>query len=449
MAARITGMLAELSQPRRTANTATRRALLEQVSNMKFAVDFLESAPLEDNIGALKAVVKAAFALIDSSISLTSRFETCGFPSQPEERREVRQIKAIARYWSACFFLVSAARAYRTHFQHAACMFLEAPPVEIWPAGSGNKHFVHAEMQLLLWHETTSGAPSARHIGVSKKACFLCNCMIQACGEYEVASTHGELHAQWTIHSKGSMTESALLRLRAALSSTQNEVAEALEQARATRPRRAPPVQSAANSCLASLRTASASTIKAVGPGPTCPKQSLVAASSRTSLPQQSSSRVRTDLECEQVKDARSLEVFERVGLDSSLATLASMEASTRIPAELWLAAHKSSPSRPADHRLVLPGDTTVFRLDWLELHIQLEHGARPEADQEIACCITNSSGYSNGLDFPGNVIDVHLLAVGEKREYRFPTEAREFACLLARSPCKQVYFELCRPNAV
>ena len=58
---------------------------------------------------------------------------------------------------------------------------------------------VHAEIQLLLYHEQNPDIPHPRIISSSKSACYLCDLFIKVHGKFCVPRTHGKLYGKWTL----------------------------------------------------------------------------------------------------------------------------------------------------------------------------------------------------------------------------------------------------------
>lgn len=259
--ARLDAMIDSTYRNNSKETRAARIALLAQVRKLRKAITGLEEASVigpED----LRAVVVSAAGMLDGTQSLRDKLAQAGFPPDFVQRKEVRQIKAIGNYPRICNFLAHAARSHRALF---GSMDLEVPfyRPEYWPVDSKNKHFVHAEIQLLVHHEVGPGLKRPRCIGVSKMHCFLCYHFLLAHDRYRVLESHGEVHTQWTVPESGSYSKEGLECLRAALRATVGAVGAALRRVESRKCRRlAPRLQSAVNSVVGSLRSASASTLR-------------------------------------------------------------------------------------------------------------------------------------------------------------------------------------------
>lgn len=58
---------------------------------------------------------------------------------------------------------------------------------------------VHAEIQLLAYHELNPGQPKPRVIGSSKDACYLCNLFVNLHGQFQVLRSHGRIYDRWLL----------------------------------------------------------------------------------------------------------------------------------------------------------------------------------------------------------------------------------------------------------
>jgi hypothetical protein len=246
----------------KSGSHVARTSLLVEIRALKEAIHELENGD-PNNEKHIKGVVEIASRIAKRNESLTKTLKRAGYNGHVE-RKEIRQIKGIANYHHCCNRLCDAARAYRTTFGSMKLNTIPAYPVEKWPKQSGIKHFVHAEIQLLVHHEMNSAVNSPRCIGVSKRACFLYYCFMRGHGSYTAIETHGELHEQWTVPDRDDYSESSRDRLSTALLTTKKDVESALVLARVGSKRLAPQLQSPDHSVIFSLKTASAPTLRIV-----------------------------------------------------------------------------------------------------------------------------------------------------------------------------------------
>lgn len=172
--------------------------------------------------------------------------------------REIRELQALGNYWRICLYFSEAARSHARWFCSMEMRAIPSYPQERW---RGLKHFVHAEVQILLDSELRHTHRAPRYIGTSKKACFLCYCFINHHGKYVVDNSHAEVHPQWTVPGSALIGKENRLRIAAALGATARDVGFFLKQARKTPQRRPQPLQSTINLLSDVLRTPSLSTI--------------------------------------------------------------------------------------------------------------------------------------------------------------------------------------------
>ena len=58
---------------------------------------------------------------------------------------------------------------------------------------------VHAEIQLLLYHDARPAKLRPRVICSGKRACYLCYLFMVFCGHYEPGVSHGKLYPMWSL----------------------------------------------------------------------------------------------------------------------------------------------------------------------------------------------------------------------------------------------------------
>lgn len=58
---------------------------------------------------------------------------------------------------------------------------------------------IHAEIQLLVYHELNPDQPKPRVIASSKDACYLCNLFLGLHGQFQVSKTHGRIYDRWIL----------------------------------------------------------------------------------------------------------------------------------------------------------------------------------------------------------------------------------------------------------
>ena len=174
---RLREMLGRTSMP---GDCAVRAALLLGVRTLLEAIENLEN-DTSNSIATLQNVVEVSSRIAKPNESLTQQLIKAGYSANDARRKEIRHIKGLANYQHCCNRLAASAHKYKTLLGSMNLNTIPTYPMEVW---NGSKHFVHAEIQLLIYHEMYSDTRLPRYIGVSKRACFLCYGFIQAYGMY-------------------------------------------------------------------------------------------------------------------------------------------------------------------------------------------------------------------------------------------------------------------------
>jgi hypothetical protein len=212
----------------------------------EFQLSFLQLERLtteETIVDAIKVSVKKAFAITVDGLSLPARLRALSFTAPTIDGRDIREINKVANYWRVCRSLVHLSRAYRSLFATLRLETIE--PYEPCTT-SGKQRFVHAEIQMLVFYES-SDCPRPRAIGASKEACFLCDAFIKAHGLFYLSKAHRRVFSQWTVPDRKDYGAATVERLSRALVVTNQCVVEAIERARHNRIFRRFPLQSSAN----------------------------------------------------------------------------------------------------------------------------------------------------------------------------------------------------------
>jgi hypothetical protein len=252
-----------LSRTFASGNFVVRTALLLEIRTLQEAIENLKNETA-NSILPFQNIVEVASSIAKPNESLTQKLIRAGFSPDDAQRKEIRQIKGLANYKHCCNRLTTSAHKYKTILGSINLYRIPAYPVERWPAQGGIKHYVHAEIQLLIYHEMQTANRLPRYIGVSKRACFLCYGFMQAYGMYIMPETHGEVFPQWTVPDRSDYSKRARTRLRRALIGTKDAVMSALAASRARNCRFPPDIQSRNHSIIFSLTSASSSTIRSV-----------------------------------------------------------------------------------------------------------------------------------------------------------------------------------------
>jgi hypothetical protein len=191
----------------------------------------------------MKTIVKDVFQLTMDGFSLPTRLERARFPLLKMDTREIREINKVANYWRICHSLAHLSRSYRTKLQ-LETINPYAPSVR---SGSSKTRFVHAEVQMLVFYETSQLPVWPCTIGASKEACFLCNSFVKAHGYFYVSKAHCQMYPQWTIPDLEHYSAESLERLQKTLAVVNRDVTNALRQAGRNRNARSYPLQSSVN----------------------------------------------------------------------------------------------------------------------------------------------------------------------------------------------------------
>lgn len=182
--------------------------------------------------------------------------------------RVVRELDKLSNYWRISRDLAricSGNRRYkscRPLFKH---LTLDIVPHHN-PVSSANtdvrlNRFVHAEVQMAIYHETRRSQSLPRMIGSSKAACYLCDAFIRAHGIFQVSKAHRQVYNQWTVPGSPRLDARTMHRLSAALGQVDEEVREELSLAQGCRRGRLYPFQSSINLHNTVISTRSNSTV--------------------------------------------------------------------------------------------------------------------------------------------------------------------------------------------
>lgn len=207
--------------------------LIQKAQTLHRAIIRAETLDGDVEHAALMSIINAAFDITERSggRSLQAQFRRMGFDNDFTNRREFRNINAIANYRRICRYLTQAARSYHQLFRR---MLLNVVPHNMPTRWRGAKRFVHAEIQLLIDREVYPKLYTARSIGTSKRACLLCYFFLRAHGRYDVSQTHGEVMPQWTVPDTPNYDVDSLERIRMALSVMASDIRAANKVAAST-----------------------------------------------------------------------------------------------------------------------------------------------------------------------------------------------------------------------
>lgn len=147
---------------------------LQAISLQIYALDRhffrLEDSTAEPIECALKSIIRSHFTLTVDGYFLLDKLAAAGFPASKLGRRDICEINKVANYWRTCSsFSRLACSKYRTSFMKLQLKTLEAYALS---TNYGMQKFVHAEVQMVVYHETSSSPPWPWYIGVSKRHAF-------------------------------------------------------------------------------------------------------------------------------------------------------------------------------------------------------------------------------------------------------------------------------------
>lgn len=236
-------------------------SLNEQINNFEASFSRLEKADFENVVPCTKSIVKQAFIMTENGVKLPRRLSALGYPTALLDTRDVREVGKISNYWRISRHLAKCARLFHLNFIHGAWY-----AVQSYKSSCGSQilrqRFVHAEIQILAYYETTASAPTPRTIGVSKEACFLCDSFIRAHAVFSISGAHRQMVSQWTVPDLKEYSSQSTLRIRRALSQVCQDVTKEYLQSQRKHPRRSFPLQSAINLDIVQLPTPSVSTVE-------------------------------------------------------------------------------------------------------------------------------------------------------------------------------------------
>lgn len=179
-------------------------------------------------VEATKKTVKEAWSIAGKdNVNFHRRLEKLGFTEDELLRtKEIRGLDKTANYWRICRDLVNIriATNYRHLFDNPRLETIghyEPVPSQRPPP---KNRFVHAEIQLLVYYETSGAKTYPRIIGASKEACFLCDAFIKAHNRFSVSKAHRKVENQWTVPERQKYNAESLERMQRAIKAVNDEV---------------------------------------------------------------------------------------------------------------------------------------------------------------------------------------------------------------------------------
>jgi hypothetical protein len=167
----------------------------DHLSNLVKTADREGQSKVHEN---LKSILKAAGDFVDLEELLESHLQQRGVFIAEKDKKTLRALDKLINYWKICNRLgkLAASRQHRSLFASMHLKFIEHY--------SGRKvnqlhRYVHAEIQLAIYHLLQKDSPCPTTIGTSKAACYLCNMFLAHHGRYAFSASHGRLYDRWTI----------------------------------------------------------------------------------------------------------------------------------------------------------------------------------------------------------------------------------------------------------
>ncbi|KAK1973531.1 hypothetical protein LZ30DRAFT_827934 [Colletotrichum cereale] len=230
--ARLRTCITEIQKSSRPSAQTTR--LLGRLEDLVEALKLVDH-PVETNalLEALRMIVMscAQLALLGSTNSAEEHLKILGVRKPLAASPEIRQVDKLARYLFTCRDLARLARkhSYRRLLSHVEITALESSQGLVRP-GSGQRCFVHAEIQQIFDIEKQPHTPAPRAIGCSKSACYLCDLFIRTHGDYAVSQTHGRLYEKWTLPDVEWMTTTQANRFHGVVRSMIGDMQETIQR---------------------------------------------------------------------------------------------------------------------------------------------------------------------------------------------------------------------------
>jgi hypothetical protein len=244
-------------------NGAEKKQLQDEINALNVTFQSLERS--EMNTQTVKAILKETFQLTCDGYMLSHRLEQIGLRPKALLGREIREVNKVANYWRVCISLADLSRGYRNLFSNIDFQRVERLPILSQQRGGIVRH-VHAEVQLIVYYETSGSRNWPRVIGASKEACFLCHSFIKAHGHFSVSKAHRQVYSLWTVPDLANYKAESIKRLQGALATVSQDIATALDQHKRHRSHCSVPPQSSINLLKPSLPALSLTTIQSSAP---------------------------------------------------------------------------------------------------------------------------------------------------------------------------------------
>ncbi|MCJ1320599.1 hypothetical protein MMC15_005939 [Xylographa vitiligo] len=168
-----------------------------------------------------REALRLAGKVCDARSSLEIAFDRTGTKLDIASQKAIKAFDKVANYQRVSERLsrMAASSSFRHLFKSVNFRFLDHYECHIV---HGRERFVHAEVQLAIFHRLQKTRPSPRTIGTTKAACYLCNLFLSLHPQYKISATHGVIFDAWTIPDVMSYSAKDRKELRSIVRSMQN-----------------------------------------------------------------------------------------------------------------------------------------------------------------------------------------------------------------------------------
>ncbi|KAI9830646.1 MAG: hypothetical protein M1819_005456 [Sarea resinae] len=238
-------------------------SILHEVKALHDTLQELEKASPAEKLNFSKRIILQAHSLCytdgsDTATKLEALMQRTGIKAGTEDAKLLRKVAGLGRYWASCIILEKDARKYARLFLTTTVERLVSS--NTW-SYRGKTHRVHAEIQLVLHHDSLPKHLRPRAIGTSKKACYLCDLFITTHGGAIVSKTHGKLYPQWTLPNIGTWPAESVDRVRETLMKMRETLQAEIRKPKSSRTPLAPPIESSVEGSAIALSNPSVATI--------------------------------------------------------------------------------------------------------------------------------------------------------------------------------------------
>ena len=171
------------------------------ISRLQDFIKFMTELDRENSaptFGTRLEALRLAGKVCDTRSSLEIAFERAGMKLDIASQKAIKAFDKFANYQhiSERLSRMAASSSFRHLFKSVNFRFLNHYECHIV---HGRERYVHAEVQLAVFHRLQRTRPSPRTIGTTKAACYLCNLFLSLHPQYTISATHGVIFDAWTI----------------------------------------------------------------------------------------------------------------------------------------------------------------------------------------------------------------------------------------------------------